>query len=113
MTGEIILEFGGKSLFYQMSFFTATRSLRLVKGGMIEEHYDAAPSFAVGHRIHVPLCTNADVTFTIDGDPYKLEVGKAYELNNLVDHGVVNEGVEDRYHLIFDYVPPQPQMTKV
>jgi hypothetical protein len=79
----------------------------LVKGGVIEEHYDAAPSFAVGHRIHVPLQTNDDVVFTIDGKPYKLDVGEAYELNNLLDHAVVNEGDEDRYHLIFDYVPPQ------
>ncbi|WP_262691702.1 aspartyl/asparaginyl beta-hydroxylase domain-containing protein [Kordiimonas aestuarii] len=83
----------------------------LVAGGEIEQHYDAAPSFAVGHRIHVPLRTNEDVTFTIDDQDYKLEVGSVYELNNLVDHGVVNNSGEDRYHLIFDYVPPQPQMT--
>lgn len=79
----------------------------LVKGGVIAEHYDAAPSFAVGHRIHVPLQTNDGVVFTIDGEPYKLAVGEAYELNNLLDHAVVNEGDDDRYHLIFDYVPPQ------
>ncbi|WP_020399053.1 aspartyl/asparaginyl beta-hydroxylase domain-containing protein [Kordiimonas gwangyangensis] len=79
----------------------------LVKGGVIEEHYDAAPSFAVGHRIHVPLQTNDGVVFTIDGENYKLEVGQGYELNNLLDHSVVNEGGADRYHLIFDYVPPQ------
>jgi hypothetical protein len=79
----------------------------LVKGGLIDVHYDAAPSFAVGHRIHVPLQTNDGVVFTIDGNPYKLGVGQAYELNNLLYHSVVNEGDADRYHLIFDYVPPQ------
>ena len=84
----------------------------LIKDGVIETHYDAAPSFAVGHRIHVPLQTNDDVVFTIDDKPYKLNVGEAYELNNLLDHSVVNEGDSDRYHLIFDYVPPQPGISQ-
>jgi len=79
----------------------------LVAGGSIDEHYDADPSFAVGHRIHVPLQTNPDVRFLIEGKRYVMEEGKAYEINNLKFHEVHNEGAADRYHLIFDYVPPQ------
>lgn len=79
----------------------------LVAGGSIDEHYDADPSFAVGHRIHVPLQTNPDVRFLIEGRRYVMEEGKAYEINNLKFHEVHNDGTQDRYHLIFDYVPPQ------
>lgn len=79
----------------------------LVAGGSIDEHYDADPSFAVGHRIHVPLQTNPDVRFLIEGKRYVMEEGKAYEINNLKFHEVHNEGTADRYHLIFDYVAPQ------
>jgi hypothetical protein len=42
----------------------------------------------------------------IDGRPYQLEVGKAYELNNQKNHSVMNKGKEDRITFIFDYVPP-------
>ena len=42
----------------------------------------------------------------IDGKPYAFEVGKAYEINNQLQHSVVNLGTEDRITFIFDYVPP-------
>lgn len=42
----------------------------------------------------------------IDGRPYQLAPGKAYELNNQKNHSVMNKGKEDRITFIFDYVPP-------
>jgi hypothetical protein len=42
----------------------------------------------------------------IDGRPYRLEVGKVYELNNQLLHSVMNKGDEDRVTFIFDYLPP-------
>lgn len=78
---------------------------KLVAGGKIDPHRDAHPSFAVGHRIHVPITTNERVRFTVDGRPFKFEVGKAYEINNRMMHSVVNKGTSDRIHFIFDYVP--------
>ena len=42
----------------------------------------------------------------IDGRPYQLETGKAYELNNQKNHSVMNKGKEDRITFIFDYIPP-------
>ena len=41
----------------------------------------------------------------IEGRPYKMEVGKAYEINNQKSHSVINNGKEDRINFIFDYVP--------
>ncbi len=79
---------------------------KLLAGGRITPHYDSHPSFSHGHRIHVPITTNNRVRFMIDGRPYQLEVGKAYELNNQKTHSVMNSGKEDRITFIFDYVPP-------
>jgi hypothetical protein len=59
----------------------------------------------MGHRIHVPITTNAAVRFMIEGQPYQFEVGKAYELNNQMKHSVMNMSKEDRITFIFDYVP--------
>lgn len=79
---------------------------KLPAGNTIKPHLDKHPSFHAGHRIHVPITTNHRVRFMIDGRPYQLEVGKAYELNNQKNHSVMNKGREDRITFIFDYVPP-------
>ena len=78
---------------------------KLLAGGRILPHRDSHPSFAVGHRIHVPIVTNPRVRFMIDGRPYQLEVGQAYEINNQKTHSVMNKGTTDRINFIFDYVP--------
>lgn len=80
----------------------------LKAGGKIRPHHDRHPSFHCGHRIHVPITTNSRVRFMIDGRPYQLQVGQAYELNNQKPHSVMNKGKEDRITFIFDYVPPGP-----
>jgi hypothetical protein len=79
---------------------------KLMAGGRIVPHRDAHPSFAAGHRIHVPLATSSRVRFMIDGRPAPLEVGHAYEINNQKVHSVMNKSDQDRVHFIFDYVPP-------
>ncbi len=80
---------------------------KLLAGGKITSHRDVHPSFHYGHRIHVPITTNPRVRFMIDGQPYRFELGRVYEINNQKIHGVMNKGTEDRITFIFDYVPPQ------
>lgn len=80
---------------------------RLSAGGVIKPHRDKHPSFHYGHRIHIPIYTNSRVRFMIDGRPYKMAVGKVYEINNQQQHSVMNKGKEGRINFIFDYVPPQ------
>jgi len=80
---------------------------KLLPGGKIKTHNDSHPSFHAGHRIHVPITTNPRVRLIIDGRPYKLQVGQAYEINNQKQHSVMNKGTEDRITFIFDYVPPE------
>ena len=77
---------------------------KLLAGGRILPHRDSHPSFAAGHRIHVPIITSPRVRFMIDGRPFQLEVGQAYEINNQKVHSVMNKGAEDRINFIFDYV---------
>ena len=78
---------------------------KLMAGSVIKPHTDRHPSFHYGHRIHIPITTNSRVRFMIDGRPYRLSVGSAYELNNQKNHSVMNKGSEDRITFIFDYVP--------
>src|SRR6187401_2042630 len=86
---------------------------KLLAGGRILPHRDSHPSFAVGHRIHVPVATNPRVRFMIDGRPYQLEVGQAYEINNQKVHSVMNKGDTDRINFIFDYLPPTAKQVRV
>jgi hypothetical protein len=79
---------------------------KLLPGGVISPHRDAHRSFHHGHRIHIPIKTNPRVRFMIDGQPYKMKVGEAYEINNQKTHSVMNKGAEERINFIFDYVPP-------
>ncbi|MGB5332141.1 MAG: aspartyl/asparaginyl beta-hydroxylase domain-containing protein [Woeseiaceae bacterium] len=85
---------------------------KLLSGGKIRPHIDTHPSFHIGHRIHVPITTNPRVRFMIDGRPHRLEVGRAYEINNQKNHSVMNKGAEDRITFIFDYIPPE-QLAKL
>ncbi len=78
---------------------------KLLAGGKINPHRDTHPSFHQGHRIHVPITTNPRVRLHLDGRPYRLQVGQAYEINNQLNHSVYNKGSEDRITFIFDYLP--------
>ena len=78
---------------------------KLLSGGRINPHFDSHPTFRCSHRIHVPVTTNNRVRFTIDGKPYRFEVGQAYEINNQKTHSVINSGKDDRITFIFDYMP--------
>lgn len=75
---------------------------RLEAGHEIDEHIDGGGSNLLTHKIHIPVYTNPKAIFSINGQPFHLEAGQAYEVNNIVSHGVVNGGSEDRIHYIFE-----------
>ncbi len=75
---------------------------RLAAGHGIAPHEDAEPSHPFVHKIHVPLQTNPRALLTIDDHTLHLEVGHAWEVNNLVPHAAFNGGVRDRIHFIFE-----------
>jgi hypothetical protein len=78
---------------------------RLRPGCRIARHRDAHPSFAVAHRIHIPLVTNPDVFFIVGNERVEPRTHFAFELNNAMSHEVTNTGQAVRIHFIFDYAP--------
>ena len=74
-------------------------------GANIPAHQDVAPALYMSHRCHLPVITNPDVDFLIDGVAYKLKEGKAYEFDNTRSHAVANRGDARRVHLICDIMP--------
>jgi Aspartyl/Asparaginyl beta-hydroxylase len=80
--------------------------VELTPGGVVQEHVDATPVLTCVHRCHVPVLTNQDVDFFVDGERYYLAAGIAYEFDNTRRHGVKNRSEMSRVHLICDIMPP-------
>lgn len=81
---------------------------RLMAGSFIDNHIDGAGSNLRAHKIHVPLFTNPDALFFCSKEPFHLAEGRAWEVNNINSHGVVNRGAEDRIHFIFEVFDRRP-----
>jgi hypothetical protein len=97
---------------YARGAFPRVMLARMAPGGVIHPHRDKNPAAKWPHKIHVPLQTNADVTFFVDGVSYRLAEGEAVEVNNMGLHSVQNLGANDRIHLIFEYYDldqPEPE----
>lgn len=88
---------------YQRGAFPRVMLARMAPGGVIHPHRDTNRAAKWPHKIHVPLVTNDQVTFFIDGVDYHFAPGEAVEVNNMATHAVTNHGATDRIHLIFEY----------
>ncbi len=88
---------------YARAEFPRVMLARMAPGGVIKPHRDANPAAKWPHKIHVPLLTNEQVTFFIDGVGYHFREGEAVEVSNMAVHAVENAGSSDRIHLIFEY----------
>jgi hypothetical protein len=79
------------------------RLMRLTPGSRIKEHTDLDLSFEDGIvRIHIPVVTNANVEFYLNGARVALEAGSAWYLRLSDPHSVVNGGSADRVHMVID-----------
>jgi hypothetical protein len=79
------------------------RLMRLTAGSVIKEHHDVDLSFEDGMvRLHIPIVTNPDVDFQLDGTRVVLEAGSCWYLRLSEPHSVANRGTEDRVHLVVD-----------
>lgn len=97
---------------YRHGAFPRVMLARMAPGGVIHPHKDQNPAAKWPHKIHVPLLTNDQVVFYVNGTGYHLEEGQAVEVNNMGMHGVANRGATDRIHLIFEYYDldqPEPE----
>jgi len=75
---------------------------RLRARGVIDRHVDSAQTNLRTHKIHVPLVTNPGVVMSLGDSEHQLAFGRAYEVNNVIVHGVRNDGDTDRIHFIFE-----------
>jgi len=94
---EVILPFN-----YDQPHFPRIMLAKMPPHTKIAPHIDAAKAAQFPHKIHVPLQTNPQTFFFHKHQKYHFEVGQAYEVNNNMEHWVVNEGDTDRIHLIFE-----------
>ena len=69
--------------------------------------------FVNTHRLHIPIITHPDITFSLTDKKVHLKRGWIYELNNLVEHGVQNPTDVGRVHLMVDILPNHVLNTAV
>jgi hypothetical protein len=88
---------------YRRGSYPRVMLARMAPGGVIHPHRDNGPAAHWPHKVHVPLVTNPDVLFYVDGVAHHFDVGNVVEVNNMTRHAVENRGTTDRIHLIFEY----------
>lgn len=79
--------------------------VRLPAGGSIKPHVDSTRYLEQIHRLHIPVITNPNCSYVIDGQTVNMEVGKIYEIDNLRMHQCINAGDTPRVHLVVNALP--------
>ncbi|KAI8108901.1 hypothetical protein M9435_005318 [Picochlorum sp. BPE23] len=83
----------------------------------IKPHVDSGGYSEKGHRIHVVIASNPNVTFKVceQSSCLKLhtEEGLVFELNNRLKHFVKNDGDEMRIHMVVDVSEHPQERTKL
>ena len=87
-------------------YFIRASLVRLGAGCAIAEHRDMNFSLTHSHRIHLPIITNDQVSFTVGKETICMREGALTEINNRRTHSVRNDGRQDRVHLVLDFVLP-------
>jgi hypothetical protein len=83
----------------------AVRLLRLTPGSVLLEHTDHEYTDDDGTvRIHIPVVTNPDVVFLLNGTRVVMGAGTAWVLRLADPHSVANNGTSDRVHMLVDLV---------
>ncbi len=83
----------------------AVRLMRLTPGSIIKEHRDNDLEAECGSaRLHIPIVTNPDVDFRLNGERVVLDPGSVWYLRLSDRHSVANRGTADRVHLVVDCV---------
>ena len=81
------------------------RLMRLTPGSVIKQHRDDDLAAEFGTvRLHIPITTNSDVDFLLNGTRVIMEPGSVWYLRLSDPHSVANRGLVDRVHLVIDAV---------
>jgi hypothetical protein len=71
----------------------------------VRKHIDGGALLHYSRRVHIPIITNENVTFTVKDNTLNMQEGVWYEINNQMPHAVENNSDFDRVHLIIDIMP--------
>ncbi len=83
----------------------AVRFMRLKAGSSIKEHQDYQLGYEDGEiRVHIPVVTNPEVEFVLNGVRIDMTAGECWYLNFNLPHRVANRGTSDRIHLVVDCI---------
>lgn len=74
----------------------------VMPGHTIAPHRDQQDSDRWLCRVHVPLATNPESKFIVDGAVRPMPLGFAYRVNTLAIHAVENDGATPRIHFFTD-----------
>ncbi|MEZ5015941.1 MAG: aspartyl/asparaginyl beta-hydroxylase domain-containing protein [Flavipsychrobacter sp.] len=81
------------------------RVLNLRPEATIKEHRDFDLCYEEGEiRIHIPLQTNDQVSFLLEGEQMTINEGECWYMNFDLPHTLSNNGKTDRLHLVIDCV---------
>jgi quercetin dioxygenase-like cupin family protein len=81
----------------------AARLMKLDVGAVIKPHKDHASGYEDGmFRVHVPIRTNPNVEFILDGARIVMNEGECWYTNVNFEHSVANKGEAPRVHLVID-----------
>ncbi|EON77005.1 hypothetical protein ADIS_2548 [Lunatimonas lonarensis] len=78
--------------------------VNLPAGKQVLRHVDLADGFKLFSRVHIPIQTNENCFFEVDGEVIHMKAGEVWEINNSEKpHAVQNLGDTDRIHLLLDW----------
>lgn len=81
----------------------SVRLLKLGAGAEIKPHRDHELGYEDGcFRLHIPISTNPQVSFILDGEQLDMQPGECWYTNVNFVHSVANNGKSDRVHLVVD-----------
>jgi len=81
----------------------SVRLLNLGVGAYIKPHKDHELGYENGcFRLHIPITTNKEVEFILDGNRLTMLPGECWYTNVNYTHSVANRGASDRVHLVID-----------
>ena len=84
---------------------SCVRLLKLAAGSSIKEHRDGGLSAVHGEaRVHIPIVTDDDVEFFLDGELVPMLAGETWYLDLELPHRVDNRSSRDRVHLVIDCI---------
>jgi len=91
-----------------MQAFDATlgrsRLMGLRSGATVPEHVDIHYYWRTHLRIHIPVITNPEVSFTCANETVHMQAGESWILDSFYRHNVRNGGPDTRIHLVIDTV---------